>query len=76
MKSALAGATTMASASRDRLMCAMLFGSRASHWLVTTGRPDSACIVTAVMKRSAASVITTRTWAPALTNSRVASAAL
>jgi hypothetical protein len=40
MKSALAGATTTASASRDRLMCAMLLGSRASHWLVATGRPD------------------------------------
>ena len=31
MKSALAGATTMASASRLRLMCAMLFSGRASH---------------------------------------------
>jgi hypothetical protein len=34
MKSALAGATSIASASRDRLMCAMLLGSRVSHWLV------------------------------------------
>ena len=31
MKSALHGAITMASASRDRLMCGMLLGSRASH---------------------------------------------
>ena len=34
MKSADAGATTNASASRVRLMCAMLLASRASHWLV------------------------------------------
>ena len=34
MKSALAGATSTASASRVRLMCAMALGSRASHWLV------------------------------------------
>ena len=34
MKSALAGATTMASASRERSMCAMLAAGRASHWLV------------------------------------------
>ena len=31
MKSALHGATRIASASRERLMCGMLFGSRASH---------------------------------------------
>jgi membrane protein YqaA with SNARE-associated domain len=54
----------MASASRERLMCAMLLGSRASHWLVYTGRPDSACIVTGVMNCVAASVITTCTVAP------------
>jgi len=34
MKSALAGATSTASASRVRLMCAMLLASRASHWLL------------------------------------------
>ena len=46
MKSALAGATSTASASRVRLMCAMLLASRASHWLVNTGRFESACSVT------------------------------
>ena len=76
MKSALAGATSTASASRVRLMCAMLLPGRASHWFVNTARLDSACIVTGVMKRSAASVITTCTVAPALTSSRVSSAAL
>ena len=54
----------------------MLFGSRASHWLVATLRFDSACIVTGVMKRCAAAVITTCTVAPALTSSRTSSAAL
>ncbi len=34
MKSALAGAISTASASRLRLMWAMLLASRASHWLV------------------------------------------
>ena len=76
MKSALAGAISIASASRVRLMCAMLLWSRASHWLVKTGRLESACIVTAVMKCSAASVITTCTVAPALTSSRTSSADL
>jgi hypothetical protein len=37
-------------------------GFRASHWLSTTGRPDSACSVTGVMNCVAASVITTCTW--------------
>ena len=54
----------------------MLFGSPASHWLVSTGWPDSACIVTGVMNCCAASVITTRTLAPALTSKRSSSAAL
>ena len=76
MKSADAGATISASAARVRPMCAMLLGSRVSHWLVNTGRPLSACIVTAVMNASAACVITTCTVAPALTSSRVNSAAL
>ncbi len=76
MKSALAGATRMASASRERLMCAMLLGSRASHWLLTTGWPESACIVTGVMNCVAASVITTCTRAPARTSSRTSSADL
>ncbi len=76
MKSALHGAMTMASASRDRLMCGMLFGSRASHCEPYTGRLDSACIVTGVMKCSAASVITTCTVAPCFTSPRQSSAAL
>ncbi len=37
IRSALAGAISTASAARVRLMCAMLFGSRASHCDVTTG---------------------------------------
>ncbi len=37
MKSALAGATSIASASRERSMCAMLLGWRASHWLREDG---------------------------------------
>ena len=76
MKSALAGATTMACASRDRLMCAMLLGWLASHWLLATARPLRACIVTGVMNWVAASVITTCTVAPALTSSRTNSAVL
>lgn len=71
-----AGATTMASASRDRSMCAMLLPTRSSHWDVNTGRPDSACIVTGVMKCVAASVITTCTVAPALVSRRTSSADL
>jgi hypothetical protein len=80
MKSALAGATSTASACRVRLMCAMLFSvpstARASQALVNTGRPDSACIVTAVMNCSAPSVMTTCTVAPAFTSARASSAAL
>ncbi len=76
MNSALAGATRTASASRDRLMCAMLLSGRASHWLVYTGRPVRACSVTAVMKASAPAVITTCTVAPAFTRARARSAAL
>jgi len=76
MKSALAGAMTMASASRERLMCAMLLPSRASHCESKTGRLLSACSVTGVMKCPAASVITIWTVAPALTSARHSSAAL
>jgi hypothetical protein len=75
-KSALAGATTIASASRVRLMCAMLLGSRASHGSANTGRPESACSVTAPMKRCADSVITTCTLAPSLAYARTSSAPL
>ncbi|EWS65028.1 hypothetical protein Y695_01727 [Hydrogenophaga sp. T4] len=80
MKSALAGATRIASASRLRLMCGMLLSEppdvRWSHCEVNTGRPDSACIVTGVMNCSAASVMTTCTEAPSLIRVRQSSAAL
>ena len=56
MKSALAGAISTASAPRVRSMCAMLLGTRASQASTNTGRPDSACMVTGVMKCVAASV--------------------
>jgi hypothetical protein len=75
MKSAEHGAMMMASASRVTSMWAMLLLTRGSHWSVYTGRPDSACMVTAVMKWVAASVITTCTEAPALVK-RHSSAAL
>ncbi len=54
----------------------MLLSMRASHWLVKTGCPESACIVTGVMNCVAASVIATCTVAPAFVNSRVSSAIL
>src|SRR5882672_6382783 len=54
----------------------MLSGTRGSHMSVYTGLPERACRVVGVMKRQAASVMTTRTSAPALTNRRVSSAAL
>ena len=76
MKSALAGATRMASASRLRLMWGMALGSRVSHWDVWTARPESACMVVAVMKRSAPAVMTTCTVAPALISWRHNSADL
>ena len=76
MKSALVGAISIASASRLRLMCAMLLSGRASHCDTYTGRPDSDCIATGVMNWQAASVITTCTVAPDLINRRHSSAAL
>ena len=75
-KSAEHGAIRMASAWRVKSICAMLLSMRASHWLVCTGWPDRACIVTAVMKWLAASVITTCTEAPDLVRARHSSAAL
>ncbi len=54
----------------------MLLPTRSSHCDVNTVRPDSACIVTGVMKCVAASVITTCTVAPALVSSRTSSADL
>ena len=76
MKSALAGATSTASAPRVRLLCGMPLGSRASQVSSATGWPESACIVSAVMKCSAPAVIATRTSAPALTSRRASSALL
>ena len=76
MKSALQGASTITSASRPMRMCGMLSGLRASHWLRTTGRPESACMVTGVMNWQAASVIITCTVAPLLISSRHSSADL
>ncbi|MNK89247.1 hypothetical protein D3C87_1092500 [compost metagenome] len=57
-------------------MWAMLLSMRASHCDRNTGRPDSACMVTGVMKCVAASVIATCTVAPALVSSRTSSADL
>ncbi len=54
----------------------MLSGTRGSHMSVNTAFPESACRVAGVMNRHAASVITTRTSAPAFTKRRVSSAAL
>ena len=66
----------MMSRSRDSSMWPMLSGTRGSHMSVKTGLLESACSVAGVMKRQAASVMTTRTSAPALTKRRVSSAAL
>ncbi len=75
-KSVEAGATTMASASRERSIWAMLLPTRASHWEVKTVRPESACMVTGVMNWVAPSVMTTCTVAPALVSRRTSSADL
>ena len=76
MKSVEAGAMTMASASRERSIWAMLLPTRSSHCDRKTGRPDNACIVTGVMKCVAASVMATCTVAPALVSRRTSSADL
>ena len=76
MKSADAGATTMRSRSRESSICPIASFTRSSHRSVHTGCPESACSVTGVMKRVAASVIAMRTSAPAFTSRRVSSAAL
>ena len=75
-KSVVAGTTTMASAPRDNSICAMLSATRASHMSVKTGLPESACMVTGVMKPHAASVMTTCTSMPSLMSRRTSSAAL
>ncbi len=75
-KSALAGATTIRSRSRESSMCAMLSATRGSQRSVHTVWPVSACRVTGVTKRVAASVMATRTSQPALPSRRASSAAL
>ncbi len=76
MKSALAGATRIASAPRESSMCAMWFGKLASHRSVATGLPVSAWKVAGVTNRVAASVIATRTSTLFLMRRRQSSAAL
>ncbi len=66
MKSADAGATTIASAPRDSSMCPIALAAPDSHRSVSTGLPDSACIVIGVMNCVAAGVITTSTAMPVL----------
>ena len=75
-KFALAGATTIRSRSRDSSICDMLSGMRGSQRSVQTVWPVSACRVTGVTKRVAASVMTTRTSQPALPRARASPAAL
>ena len=76
MKSAVAGATTSRSASSASLMWPISASDAGSNRSSATGAPDRVCSVSGAMNRVAASVITTRTVAPALTNSRQSSAAL
>ncbi len=71
MKSAVAGATTIASASRESSMCPMALAAPESHRSVSTGLPESAWKVIGAMNCVAASVITTSTAMPSLTSSRV-----
>ncbi len=75
-KSALAGATTIASAPRESSMCAMLLAKLASHRSVITGLPVSAWNVAGVTKRVAASVIATCTSTLFLMRRRASSATL
>ncbi len=76
MASAVAGATINRSASSASLMCPISASLPRSNSSRATGAPDSVCMVSGVMNWVAASVITTRTVAPALTSSRQSSAAL
>ena len=74
MTCAVAGATIMRSARWPNLVCGM--GDASSHKLVCTGSLDSAESVVRPIKRSALSVMTGTTWAPASTNRRHKSTAL
>jgi hypothetical protein len=76
MKSAVAGATTTMSASSASRMWPISASDAGSNRSSATAAPDSVCSVSGVMKRVAASVITTRTVAPAFTYRRTSSAAL
>ena len=75
-KSALAGATKMASAFLDNSICGMPLPTLLSHMSINTGLPESACMVTGVINWQAAAVITTCTSISAFTNKRTSSAAL
>ena len=75
-KSAVAGATRIASAVRESSIWAILLSMRASHWLVKTGNPVRACMVTGVINCCAAALITTCTVAPSCINKRANSADL
>ena len=76
MASAVAGATTIRSASSASRMWPISASLPASNSSRATGAPESVCIVSGVMNWVAASVMTTRTVAPALTSRRQSSAAL
>ncbi len=74
--SAVAGATTIRSASSARRMCPICDSSVRSKSSRPTGWPDNVCMVRGVMNCVAASVRITRTSAPALMKRRQSSAAL
>ena len=76
MKSAVAGATTIASTPRESSMCAMWLGKLASQRSVTTGLPVSAWKVAGVTNFVPASVIATCTSTLFLCRSRASSATL
>ena len=76
MKSALAGATKIKSASLDNSMWGIPFEIRSSHWLTNTGKPLTACSVVGVTNCVAALVMTTCTVAPSLINALTSSGVL
>ena len=57
-------------------MCPIALAEPDSHRSVSTGLPDSACMVIGAMNCVAAAVITTSTAMPSLTSSRVSSGSL
>ncbi len=64
MKSAEAGATTIASAWRESSICPIALAAPESHSPDSTGLPDSACKVIGAMNWVAALVMTTSTAMP------------